>query len=116
MNAYEIAEEWQKKYGEGTLQERIEWNQKFGLVFITPKIFILANEVYYNIEEEDLDMTSANPNAWFIELAASSNPMTPIKEIMRALPSKQEFVIWVKRNVNKLHAYKWDKLARKVGL
>lgn len=116
MNAYELAEVWQNKHGEDTLEERIEWHKKFGLVFITKKLFILATEVYYNSKEEDLDMLPLHPNAWFIELATSSDKMTPIKEIMRVLPIKREWVIWCKNGVSKLHSYNWDKLARKVGL
>ena len=116
MTAYEIANKWQLQYGEEPLQERIDWHKDFGLVFITKKLFILATEVYYNTKEEDLDMFTLHPNAWFIELAASSDKMTPIREIMRVLPTKREWVLWCRDGINKLHSYNWDKLARKVGL
>lgn len=116
MTAYEIAEEWQTNYTNTPLEERIEWHKKNGLVFITPKIFVIASEVYFDKEQEDIDMETTSPNAWFIELATSSDKMTPIREIMRVLPTKREWVLWCRDGINKLHSYNWDKLARKVGL
>ena len=56
MNAYELAQEWQNKYGEDSLEERIEWHKKFGLVYVTPKLFILASELTYDPITKDLDM------------------------------------------------------------
>ena len=116
MNAYEIAEEWQKKYGDETLQERIEWHQKFGLVFITPKIFILANELTYDPITKDLYMHNTFPNAWFIELAANASNESVFKNIVRILPNKQEWTLWFRRGSDKLHAYKWDEFTRKAGV
>jgi hypothetical protein len=119
MNAYEIAEEWQKKYGEGTLQERIEWHKNFGLVYITPTLFFIANEVYYDYEEKFLYMNVTNTNSWFIELATNTDHNMSFKEkmkkMMQILPSKKDFVLWYRRESYLLHCYKWDNVARKVG-
>jgi hypothetical protein len=116
MNAYEIAEEWQKKYGDETLQERIEWHQKFGLVFITPKIFILASEFNYDPITKNLHMQTANNNAWFIELAANATGESLFEHIKRILPNKQDWVLWYRRGADNLHAYNWDEFARKAGV
>ena len=116
MTAYEIAEEWQTNYTNTPLEERIEWHKKNGLVFITPKLFVIASEVYFDKEQEDIDMETTSQNAWLIELATRSDKMTPIREIMRVLPTKREWVLWCRDGINKLHSYNWDKLARKVGL
>lgn len=116
MTAYDIADEWQRRHSYIPLEERIEWHKRNGLIFITKKLFIIACESYYNQNEEDLEMNATNPNAWFIELAASSDRTIPLREIMAVLPNKQDFVLWCRRGINRLHTYNWDKLARKVGL
>jgi len=116
MTAYEIAEQWQKDYTTTPLQERIDWHTKNGLIFITPQLFVIAFETYFDKEQEDIDMETTSPNAWFIELAASSDRTMPIRNIMQVLTKKNDWVLWCRRGINSLHSYNWDKLARKVGL
>jgi hypothetical protein len=116
MTAYEIANKWQLQYGDESLQERIDWHKEFGLVFITPKIFILASELNYNPLTKYLDMQTSNTNAWFIELAANATGESLFEHIKRILPNKKEWVLWLRRGSSKLHAYKWDEFARKAGV
>lgn len=116
MNAYELAEVWQNKHGEDTLEERIEWHKKFGLVYITPKLFILASELTYDPITKDLDMQNTFTNAWFIELAINASNESLFEHVKRVLPNKTEWVVWYRNAIEKVHAYKWDEFARKAGV
>jgi hypothetical protein len=116
MNAYELAQEWQNKYGEDTLEERIEWHKKFGLVYVTPKLFILASELTYDPITKDLYMHNTFTNAWFIELAINASDESLFEHVKRVLPNKAEWVVWYRNSVEKVHAYKWDEFARKAGV
>ena len=98
-----------------------------GLVHSTPEVFLLAQEVSWDAEKSEIrNQKSEMPNAWFVELAASGtqvsglrSQVSPIREFMRVAPRSHEFVLWYRAARNRphnIHAYKWDHLARRVGL
>lgn len=112
-----------------------------GLIYSTKDCFLLAQECHWTGEEmisrrdaeaqrkeqrpgkqtQDLPM-----NAWFVELAASGtqvsglrSQVSPIREFMRVAPRAHEWTLWYRAARNRphnLHAYKWEHLARRVGL
>ncbi len=50
------------------------------------------------------------------ELAANATGESLFEHIKRILPNKKEWVLWLRRGSDKLHAYKWDEFARKAGV
>lgn len=94
-----------------------------GLVHSTPSVFLLAREVTWDPVAREIlspsDFSLSPFNAWFVELAASANHSAPIAEFLRVASRPHEFVVWYRASRNRphnLHAYRWDHLARRVGL
>ena len=107
MTAYELANDWQSRFSDHKLEERIGWHRDNGLVFITRDLLVLANEARYT--DGDLELV-APPNAWFIELAVSSRKMR-LLDILNVLPVEREWVTWCRRGGDKLHAHSWAVLS-----
>jgi hypothetical protein len=108
MTAYEIASSWQLKFSNHKLEDRINWHQNNGLVFITPGLLVLANEARYT--EGDLELGAA-PNAWFIELAVRVGGKMRLLDIFNVLPVERDWVTWCRRGSDKLHAHRWGALS-----
>ena len=74
---------------------------------------MLASEVRY----EDEDVVGGEPNAWFVELGAANEACgNPVKEFMRVAPWQHEYALWKRNGEQRIRAFSWDKLKRKVGL
>ena len=99
-----------------------------GLVHSTPSVFLLAKEVRWDPVAKEI--IEGNPNAWFAELAAASaSPLTqlssfkfqvsPVREFLRIAPHYHQWALWCrvsKSGSHDIHAYRWHKMAQRVGL
>lgn len=94
-----------------------------GLVHSTPSLFLLASEVCWDPVSREILQPSAFslqtfPNAWFVELAAATCH-NPVKEFLRVATHPHKFVLWCRQSKGRkhdIHAYRWQHLARRVGL
>jgi hypothetical protein len=70
------------------------------------------------VNQDKASILSLPINAWFVELAAATCH-NPIREFLRVAARPSKFVLWHRMAAGRphnLHAYRWDHLARKVGL
>jgi hypothetical protein len=127
MLAWEIARQWQAANCMTPFEELLGGHLSCGLVHSTPEVFLLAQECHWTgtemISRRDAEAQGLPINAWFTELAAASPTVqqsnSPIAEFLRVAPHPHTYVLWYRAARNRphnIHAYKWDHLARRVGL
>jgi hypothetical protein len=132
MLAWEIARQWQSENCMTPFEEILGWHLSGGLIHSTKDVFLLAQEVIWDPVSREILQPSAfslqpSPNAWFTELAAAGTfsrrgaeaQRNPVKEFLRVAPHPHEFVLWCRQSKGRkhdIHSYKWDHLARRVGL
>jgi hypothetical protein len=113
---------WDAHFPDRSFESLLGWYLSSGLVHVTPSVFLLARQVEWKLEDGRWGMGEGAPNAWFVELAASrTDPtiaMSPAREFMRVATHPLPFVVWarVAKTGPRLHAYRWDQMARRVGL
>lgn len=115
MLPWERAKIWQEENCTESFEELLGWHLSCGLVFSTPQVFLLAHETHYDPETQEMNM-ELTPNAWFVPLAASVGHANPVAEFLRVATRPQEWALWCRRNSFQIHAYRWQKLAARVGL
>jgi hypothetical protein len=112
--AWQIAKQWHEKYiPEQPFSEAVLNCFKEGLLYSSPEIFLCAREVLWDGETAYM---SNRPNAWFVHMAASSGHANPVKAFMQAATKPHRWVLWHRRNEERLRVFNWESLARKVGL
>jgi hypothetical protein len=127
MLAWEIARQWQEANCMTPFEELLGAHLSCGLVHSTPEVFLLAQECHWTgtemISRGDAEARRKELNAWFVELAAASPTVqqsnSPIAEFLRVATHPLPYVLWYRASRNRphnLHAYKWDHLARRIGL
>jgi hypothetical protein len=132
MLAWEIARQWQSENCMTPFEEILGWHLSGGLIYSTRDCFLLAQEVIWDpeqkaiVESRESRVDGQQPNAWFVELAASAtqvsgfkSQVSPIREFLRVAPRAHEWTLWYRAARNRphnIHAYKWAHLARRVGL
>jgi uncharacterized membrane-anchored protein len=116
MTPWQRAKAWHDDHvTDETFEETLGWYLTHGLVYSTPEVFLLARQVYWDAEAEEMH-DDREPNAWFVELAASAGHANPVREFMRVASRPQQYALWCRHNQFEIRAYDWRKLARKVGL
>jgi hypothetical protein len=122
MPAWMLARQWQEANCMTAFEDRLGWHLSCGLVHSTPSVFLLARECHWTgedmVDQQESSLLSLPINAWFVELAAATCH-NPIKEFLRVATRPSKFVLWYRMAAGRphnLHAYRWDHLARKVGL
>jgi hypothetical protein len=119
MLAWEIARQWQAANCMTPFEEILGWHLSGGLIHSTKDVFLLAQEVTWDPEKSEIgNQKSEMPNAWFVELAAGTCH-NPVKEFLRVAPHSHEFVLWCRQSKGRkhdIHSYRWNHLARRVGL
>jgi hypothetical protein len=114
MTPWQKAKQWHDEHvTDETFEETLGWHLSNGLVHSTPEVFLLAHETHWDGEECDDDQ---EPNAWFVELAASTGHANPVREFMRVASRPQQWALWCRHNTFEIKPHDWGKLARKVGL
>ena len=115
MLAWEIARQWYQDHNiTASFEERLGWHLSRGLVYSTPLAFMLAEEVTWDEEQSTIsNQQSTTPNAWYCELAVLDG--MPLWELFRVFPHCREWLLFRRNNGFKIHAYRWDRFARKVG-
>jgi len=105
---------WDENVTTETFEETLGWHLSNGLVYSTPHAFMLAHECYWDGKEDSYE---GEPNAWFVELAAAVGHANPVREFMRVASRPHEWALWHRHgSFERVKAYDWNKLARKVGL
>lgn len=107
---------WDENTTDETYEETLGWHLSNGVVHSSPQAFMLAHEVYWDAEREEIGDDDREPNAWFVELAAAVDHANPVREFMRIVPHAQQYALWVRHNSFEIRAYDWKKLAKKVRL
>ena len=116
MTAWQIAKQWQDKNSSKDFYTAVCLHMATGLVFVTPQIFLLAREVFWNNDSKTISSDEDTPNAWFVELGASSGHKYAIKEFMRVAPRPHKWAVWCRRGESRARAFDWSQLAKKVRL
>ena len=114
MTPWQIAKQWWDDHTtDETFEETLGWHLTNGPIYSTPQVFLLARECRWDGAEVCDD---GEPNAWFVELAASAGHANPVREFMRVASRPQRWALWCRHNSFEIKAHDWAKLARKVGL
>jgi hypothetical protein len=114
MTPWQRAKQWHDaNVTDESFEETLGWHLTHGLVYSTPEVFLLARECRWDGEEMHDD---GEPNAWFVELAASAGHASSVREFMRVASRPHKWALWCRHNQFEIRAYDWRKLARKVGL
>ena len=116
MLPWDTARTWWQDHSPVPFEERLGWHLSCGLVYSTPSAFMLASEVCWN----RMEILKGPPNAWFVELAViqpstfDPQPST-LALLLRVAPHPHDWILFRRNNGFKIHAYRWDRFARKVG-
>jgi len=79
-------------------------------VWSSPTEFIMASPV--RVEDRDVYFGDGEPNAWFVYLAAGSNPFRRFLEIA---PRDYEWLAWRRHNQPRYNVWRTERFKRKVG-
>lgn len=85
-------------------EERMGLCLREGYVFSTPTDFMAAHDAGHNGEM-----------AYFVLTAVASGDNV-LARLMGYFPEPRPWVLWCRNNEQRIRAFRWDKLARKVGL
>jgi hypothetical protein len=114
MTPWQIAKQWwDENTTDETFEQTLGWHLTNGLIYSTPQVFLLAREVRWDGTEVHDD---GEPNAWFVELAASAGHASPVREFLRVASRPQQWALWCRHNSFEVRAYDWNKLSKKVRL
>jgi hypothetical protein len=116
MLPWQLAKQWHDEHiATETFTESLGWHLSAGVVYSSPDAFMLAREVHYDSEREEVSNDSQSPNAWFVELAAVSDGANAFGRFMRVAPHPQPWVLWCRRGEMRVRAFNWNKLTKKIG-
>jgi hypothetical protein len=82
-----------------------------GHVYACGELFAMGQDVCW--DEEQKQIVDGEPNAWFVELAASTGNRHPLLAFMDAAPYPLRWCLWVRRNDGRVRAKRWDDLITK---
>jgi hypothetical protein len=117
MKPWQIAKEWQEENSVEPFEERLGVALSEGYVWVTPEVFMLAEEVRWDPERGMIE--PGEPNAWYVELAAAvakpgRSRTWALRELVRVAPHEHEWVLWRRDGGFQVHAWRWNKLKRRV--
>jgi hypothetical protein len=116
MLPWQLAKAWHDEHiATETLEELLGWHLSAGVVYSSPDAFMLAREVHWDAQREEIVNDGQSPNAWFIELAATVGNANAFGRFMRVAPRPQPWVLWCRRGEMRVRAFNWDKLFKKTG-
>lgn len=113
MNAFQIAKAWQEENSTRDFLELCGHYLSHGILHSTQDCFLAAMPVQWDPETQRISW-EGEPNAYFVELAAGTKT-NPVREMLRVAPRPLPFILFC-RGAFRLHAWEWNRLARKVGL
>jgi hypothetical protein len=116
MHSWQIAKQWQDENSPHDFWDLVGTYIATGLVFCTPQVFLLAREVHWDGEMEQISINDKEPNAWFVELGASAGHVNPVREFMRVATRPHQWALWCRRGEMRVRAFDWETLAKKVRL
>jgi hypothetical protein len=116
MTPWQRAKAWHEEHiATETFAEALGWHLSAGVVYSAPDAFMLAREVRWDAEREEVSNDNQSPNAWFIELAAATGSANAFGRFMRVAPHPQPWVLWCRRGEMRVRAFNWNKLTKKIG-
>lgn len=116
MLPWKKAQAWQEEHSVHPFNEVVSWYLSNGLVYNTKDSFMLATEVYWDEETEQI-LPDREPNAWFVELAATSGRIKNVlHDLVRVAPHGHKFALWARRNEPRIRAFDWETVTRKAGI
>jgi len=122
MLAWEIARAWWQDHSTVPFEERLGWHLSCGLVYSTASAFMLASEERWDPENSEIRKSGNQeiPNAWFVELAVLQvsgfrSQVSPLSLLLQVAPHPHDWILFRRNNGFKIHAYRWERCARKVG-
>ena len=114
MNPWQRAKQWWDEHvAQETFEEALGRNLSSGLVYSTPEVFLLAREVHWDAEREEIT-NEGERNAWFVELAAAGHA-NPVREFMRVASRPHKWALWCRHGSFRIRAHDWTTLSKKVG-
>jgi hypothetical protein len=82
-----------------------------GHVYACGDLFAMGQDVCW--DEEQKQIVDGEPNAWLVELAASTGNRHPLLAFMAIAPHPLRWCLWVRRNDGRVRAKRWDDLITK---
>jgi len=118
MLAWETARTWWQEHSTVPFEERLGWHLACGLVYSTQDCFLMASEATWDHGGQEI--VEGTKNAWFVELAvlspsAFSLQPSALSLLLQVAPHPREWILFRRNNGFKIHAWRWDHFARRVG-
>jgi len=115
MTPWQIAKAWwDENVTDETFEATLGWHISNGVCYVTPQSFMLAHECRWDGKERSHE---GEHNAWFIELAAGIGGTALFRQLMRVAPRSHQWVLWHRHgSFDKVKAYEWNKLIKKVRI
>jgi len=115
MKPWELAAQWYERYiPEGNFAEAVAENfrRDNGHVYACGDLFAMGQDVCW--DEGQKQIVAGEPNAWFVELVASTGKRHPMLAFMDVAPYPLRWCLWVRRNDGRVRAKRWDDLITKL--
>jgi hypothetical protein len=112
MTPWQKAKAWHEEHNSTeTFEQLLGWHLSAGVVYSTPDAFMLARQVSWDEERQEVAINDDAPvNAWLVELAAGN--ADAFGRFMRVVPRPQPWVLWSRRGESRIRAFRWDNLAK----
>ena len=116
MTPWQLAKEWHEDHNATeTFEELLGWHLSAGVVYSSPDAFMLAREVLWDAERDEVVNGGQGSNAWLVELAATAGGASAFGRFMRVAPRPHPWVLWCRRGEMRVRSFNWDKLINKTG-
>ena len=117
MTPWQKAQAWHDEHNSTeTFVETLGWHLSAGVVYSAPDAFMLARQVSWDEERQEIAINDDAPvNAWLVELAAVADSADAFGRLMRVAPRPQPWVLWQRRGEQRVRAFRWETLTKKLG-
>jgi hypothetical protein len=115
LKPIDLAAQWYVKHvPDGNFADAVAENfrRDNGHVYACADLFAMGQDVCW--DEEQKQIVGGEPNAWFIELAASTGGRHPMLAFMDIAPYPLQWCLWIRRNDGRIRAHKWHDLISKL--
>lgn len=109
MTPWQLAKKWHEEHSDTPFEEVLGYYLRQGYCWSSPEEFVLAKLTQWR--DGQMYDGGAEPNCWFVQLAAGANPF---KRFLKIAPKKMDYVSWQRHGQERYHVWEWDKFKRKV--
>jgi hypothetical protein len=113
LTPWQKAKAWQDAHSTQDFWQALGWHLSSGLVWSSPNAFMLAHEVFWCPERQEVVHDETRRNAWFVVLAGGAIGAGAVGELLRVAPHRHEFALWSRRGESRVRSFNWDKLIKK---